>query len=445
LTASKVNLYREDAQMNWKLLARFLVASTLFVIIALYLLSPLQNINAGSPGPTTGPRADIITELRSAGMAGVAPNQVDRRSLEQAPSLAEVEESPADTAAQQTFYAIADATVLEGYPAVNIGSTTDMWAGYDEYLDPDGQIARSLVKFDIASLPPDQVITKATLRVYLVTSWDYPDTSRLIRTYRITSNWSEGNVNWNNKPGYGSAYGSRSIMHAAWGWYEFDVTELVNAWYVGTYTNHGIMLRGPEVSGEDSSWRGFGTRESDYTPQLVIDFTISTSTPTATQTPTPTTTQTPTPTDVANWIYLPMMPKYAGGTPMPTTTPTATNTPSATKTAGPGLPRAGDWSGTTDQDYPVNFTVASSRTYVEKFSIGYRLICTYGSVTTGSPIIIGHFAITNNHFTVSYTSHGAVYEGTFTSTTSAHGTWSCSYNHPNLGYCSGSGTWTAAP
>jgi hypothetical protein len=439
--------------MNRKLLAKFLFASTLLVAVALCILLPIQNISAGSSKPTPGSNVSIITKLQSSQITNIEPNQRNGRSLKQAPSSSKVDESPANTASQQTFYAIADATVLEGYPAVNFGDTIDMWAGYDEYLDPYGQIARSLVRFDIAGLPSDQVIAKATLRVYLVNSWDYPDTGRTIQTYRITSNWSEGNVNWSNKPGYGNAYGSNSIVHEAWDWYEFDVTGLVNAWYAGTYSNYGIMLRGPEVSGEDSSWRGFGTRESDYTPQLVIDFTSSESTPTATQTPTSTTTQTPTPTatqtqsptDAANWTYLPMMLKYAGGTPIPTATPTATNTPSATNTPGPGLPRAGDWSGTTGQDYPVNFTVASSRTYVEKFSIGYRLICTYGSVTTGSPIIIGHFAITNSQFTISYADHGAVYKGTFSSTTSAHGTWSCSYNDPNVGYCSGSGTWTAAP
>jgi hypothetical protein len=473
----------EDASMNWKLLVKYSFASALLVAVALCLLLPLQNINAGSPEPTPHPTMNIITRLQPNRTTNAETNQVKGRLIEQAPLPSKIEESPASAVDQQTFHAIADATILEGYPTVNFGDTSDMWAGYDEYLDPHGETARSLVKFDLASLPSDQVITKATLRVFLVTSWDYPDTSRTISTYRITSNWSEDNVNWNNKPGYGSAYGSRSIVHDAWDWYEFDVTKLVNAWYAGTYTNYGIMLRGPEISGDDSSWRGFGTRESSYTPQLVIDFTASTSTPTATQTPTPTATQTPTPTatqtptptatqtptqtatqtptqtatqtpsptDAANWTYLPMILKYAGATPTPTATPTATNipsptnTPAATKTPGLGLPMPGDWSGITDQDYPVNFTVASSRTYVEKFSIRYRLICTYGSVTTGSPIIIGHFAITNNQFTISYTGHGAVYKGTFTSTTSAHGTWSCSYNDPNVGYCSGSGTWTAAP
>lgn len=38
-----------------------------------------------------------------------------------------------------------------------------MWVGYEKDLDPGGQIARSLVWFDIASLLPGIEITSAQL------------------------------------------------------------------------------------------------------------------------------------------------------------------------------------------------------------------------------------------------------------------------------------------
>jgi hypothetical protein len=272
--------------MKQKLLMKYFLISTLLVAVALCLMGmPFGEVNADPPEPTPSPALDIRTRLQPYQAPGVEPAQSDGRLFEEAPLPSEVEEPPVGALAQQTLYAIADATVLQGYPSENLGDTADMWAGYDEYLEPDGQIARSLVGFDITSLPPNQVITEATLRVYLVNSWDYPDTSRTIRTYRITSSWSESSVTWNNRPGYGSAYGSRSIVSGAWGWYEFDVTDLVGAWYDGTYTNHGIMLRGPEVSGLDASWRGFGTRESSYRPQLIIEYETSNTPPTITGLP----------------------------------------------------------------------------------------------------------------------------------------------------------------
>ncbi|MCX7680588.1 MAG: DNRLRE domain-containing protein, partial [Anaerolineae bacterium] len=140
------------------------------------------------------------------------------------------------------------------------------------YLEPDGKIVRSLVRFDLSSIPTGATINQATLRLYLVSSWDYPNRTRTITTYRIGSSWSESGVTWNNQPSHAEAFGSAGVTHGAWGWYAFDVTNLVRGWVNGTWPNYGIMLRGPEWSGTDSSWKSFATRESTYDPQLVITY-----------------------------------------------------------------------------------------------------------------------------------------------------------------------------
>lgn len=171
------------------------------------------------------------------------------------------------------FYSVADACVLEGYPTTNFGSTVDMWAGYDDYLEPDGKIARSLIQFDLSAIPTGTPIDSALLQVYLVSSYDFPGETRTITAYRIASTWSESSVTWNTRPSYGEAYGSASVTHGAWAWYSLDVTNLVRGWVNGTLPNYGVTLRGPEWSGYDSSWRAFSTREGSYTPQLVITYT----------------------------------------------------------------------------------------------------------------------------------------------------------------------------
>lgn len=156
-----------------------------------------------------------------------------------------------------------------------MGSTIDMWAGYDDYLDPDGKIVRSLVRFDLSGLPPGAQINSATLRLYLTGSWDYPNRYRTITTYRVGSGWAEMAVTWHNKPSCQEAYGSNSVKEDAWGWYDFNVTALVQAWVSGSQPNYGIMVRGPEHSGHDSSWRAFSTKEGASPPQLVINYTGS--------------------------------------------------------------------------------------------------------------------------------------------------------------------------
>jgi len=171
-----------------------------------------------------------------------------------------------------TVYSMADSRILQGYSSSNYGSATDMWAGYDDYLSPDGQIVRSLVRFDTASIPTGAPVTQATLKLYFVRSWDFPNRSRAITPYRITGNWSEYGVTWNAAPGFGEAGGSASMGTSNWGWKSFDVTAIVQRWISGAQPNYGFMVRGPEASGSDSSWRGFSTREGDYTPQLVVTY-----------------------------------------------------------------------------------------------------------------------------------------------------------------------------
>ncbi len=257
--------------MKQKLMVKYAFVSTLLVAAALYLLVlPSDGVNAGPSEPTSGLAMDTGAGLQPYQTPDAESSHSDGRLLERAPLPSEVK-SPAGALDQQTLDANDDAMVLESRPAQKYGGEPDMWAGYDRYVDPDGGIVRSLVRFDIDNLSPDRDIAEARLRVRLVKSWDYPDTSRTIRTYCITSTWSEDGVTWDNQPGYGEAYGSKSIVHGAWGWYEFDVTDLVRAWRDQGRENHGIMLRGPE-EGVTVGWRGFGTQESLYTPQLVIEY-----------------------------------------------------------------------------------------------------------------------------------------------------------------------------
>jgi RHS repeat-associated protein len=172
-----------------------------------------------------------------------------------------------------TFMSVADTFVLQGYASMNLGSESEMWAGYDDYLDPDGRIARSFVKFDLSEIPAGMSIAQATLHLRLYNSWDYPGRSRTITTYRLGSTWSEMTVNWNSQPSIAEAYGSTPVTHGSERWYTFDVTVLVRGWVNHTWPNHGLAVRGPEHSGSDSSWKSFYTRESSYDPYLSITYT----------------------------------------------------------------------------------------------------------------------------------------------------------------------------
>lgn len=171
-----------------------------------------------------------------------------------------------------TLTSVGDADIAEAYPNINRGMGENMWVGYDEQPESMARTVRSLVRFNLASIPSGATIDSARLRVYLIASYDYPNRWRRVTAYRPTADWNEFIVTWNNAPGFAEAYGSVDVLHEDWGWYEVEVTNLVRAWMSGTYPNHGIMLRGPEVSGDESSVRMFSTREGSNPPQLVVNY-----------------------------------------------------------------------------------------------------------------------------------------------------------------------------
>jgi hypothetical protein len=167
--------------------------------------------------------------------------------------------------------------ILEGHPGANAGATSDMCTGYDDGMDPNGRIVRSLIKFDLSSLPTNAAVQSAKLRAYYMGYWDYPNHVRTVTAYRITGDWTESGVTWDNKPSPGTAYGSVDIpANDDWGWRELDVRDLVQSWVNGSIANQGVMLRGPEASGADSSYPVFHTRKGPYPPQLVINYLAAT-------------------------------------------------------------------------------------------------------------------------------------------------------------------------
>jgi uncharacterized repeat protein (TIGR01451 family) len=170
------------------------------------------------------------------------------------------------------FDSVADAMVVQADPNTNYGDPVDMWAGYDHCFG--GQIIRSLVGFDLSSIPPGTTVNQAQLYLYLMSSCDVGPRTHTFTTYRIGSSWSELSVTWNTRPSFAEAYGSTSITSEAWGWYAFDVTDLVRGWVNGSVSNYGLMVRGPESSGSSSALLGFFTSEagSSYAPYLEVTY-----------------------------------------------------------------------------------------------------------------------------------------------------------------------------
>jgi uncharacterized delta-60 repeat protein len=107
----------------------------------------------------------------------------------------------------------------------------------------------------------------------------------------------------------------------------------------------------------------------------------------------------------------------------------------------PDCPQTGQWFGITSQGYHISFVVENSpRCQIAYGSLSIRH-AEYNCANISTHIYNISIPITNNHFSVGYSSNRV--EGNFSSSSTADGTFAYGYPDPFWGWCSSSGTWTA--
>jgi|GEM_PF-998788 len=212
--------------------------------------------------------------------------------------------APAAPTAVLTLDAVGDTFISQAVPGENYGGLQALTVAYTDL----GWAYRSLIQFDLASLPPGSAVVSATLEVYLPGNKAASGQIFTVWADRSTAAWQEMTVTWLTRPGYeslGDPY--TDIGGQADYWVAWDVTNVVAAWVDGSRPNYGFVLHG-----EEAPWAvGFAdlaSRESLAVPRLTISyihapptatgtqFTATPGTPvrTATRTATPTNTRTPT-------------------------------------------------------------------------------------------------------------------------------------------------------
>lgn len=113
-----------------------------------------------------------------------------------------------------------------------------------------GQRNRSLVWFNVTTMPAG--VKRAFLRVYLPAgNTGYADTE-LLGVHEVQASWDPATATWNNAPAY-NPVASGSVIVVGPSWYDFDCTDTYNAWKAGTRTNHGLMLKHGDESGQNSA------------------------------------------------------------------------------------------------------------------------------------------------------------------------------------------------
>lgn len=149
--------------------------------------------------------------------------------------------------------------------------------------------ARALIKFDVAPISGTHILSSA-LKLY--ENWSYSCTASQTDVYRITSTWD--GATWNTQPTYGSIYASKSFAKGynsscAAGWVTINdsdpngsrtLTQLVQGWADGSFTNYGLALRAASET-SSNSWKTFWSSEKpSYQPYMSITYNSYPKTPT---------------------------------------------------------------------------------------------------------------------------------------------------------------------
>jgi len=146
--------------------------------------------------------------------------------------------------------------------------------------------------FDLSAYKPTDTISKATLSLY----WYYAESGRtsdtVVDIYRPAEKWDSKYVSWNNRVSgvsWTTAGGNWSDMNGvAQGstpyasvtfpkgmtpdnkYYEFDVTELVQAYIRGDYENTGFFLKARTEGGNYIAFYSLDYPDPAMRPKLTI-------------------------------------------------------------------------------------------------------------------------------------------------------------------------------
>lgn len=131
------------------------------------------------------------------------------------------------------FYAQYDTYVDQANAATNYDTNNSLYAGR---YGGAATKRRSLLKFNLASLGAS--ITSAKLRLYVKTK---NGANATLYLHRNTTDYTSSTVSYNTMPAY-DAVATANAAITATGWYEIDITTIVNQWLAGTYQNYGLTL-----------------------------------------------------------------------------------------------------------------------------------------------------------------------------------------------------------
>ena len=133
---------------------------------------------------------------------------------------------------------------------------------------------RGLLQFDLSALPEGSTIASAILRMYMYSATN-DKISANIAPYTILQDWDENTVTWNSSPDYNNTSTPYSVSVLGPGWYEWDITKMVDYWYNKIVSNYGLIMISDELTSFSTKtfFSSHNTENINLTPELVVTYT----------------------------------------------------------------------------------------------------------------------------------------------------------------------------
>ncbi|TCM48856.1 DNRLRE domain-containing protein [Kribbella sp. VKM Ac-2568] len=153
-----------------------------------------------------------------------------------------------------------DAMVDSGAPTTNYGGITGLYAGTTASAK-----RRSLLKFDISSVPPGTTVDSAQLKLYFDQSFETNANAVQLEARLGASAWTESTVNWNST--VNTTLGSLSYNMAYVDDSHTTKTSMVGAWLSGTSAladGGGYKYQNDAATGSSFTWMPDVTETGSY-------------------------------------------------------------------------------------------------------------------------------------------------------------------------------------
>ena len=183
-----------------------------------------------------------------------------------------------------------DIRIVSSTPDTNYNAENILCVGE---INAGASVQRTLIKFDLSSIPANATIVSATLSLW--TAADFSTNARDYKIYRVKRAWVEANATWNvyttgNSWGtvgcsntstdydttvwatknFGNAIANNTQMD-----FVFDATGLaeLTKFIDGTNTNNGWIIRADTESEDAYTLHSSSGATAGFRPKLVIEYT----------------------------------------------------------------------------------------------------------------------------------------------------------------------------